>query len=151
MSEPESRPRIFVIAQMPEPLVRALSQDNQLIPKVLEGQNPAQPLVALPECEAVLTRAVFGIPRPILDAMPNLKLVVSLGVGVEKFDQQELRRRGITLLHTPDELTEDVADYAVGLVYAAQRNIVAADRFVRKGAWSLARFGYSRRVSCRHA
>jgi hypothetical protein len=48
---------------------------------------------------------------------------------------------GIAVCHTPDELTEDVADFAVGLMYAAARRIVEADRFVRAGRWSQERMG----------
>jgi lactate dehydrogenase-like 2-hydroxyacid dehydrogenase len=150
MSGLENRPRILVIAQIPEALLNALSRDSDLISHVLEGRDSAS-LRDLPDCEAVLTRAIFGIPEQVLNALPNLKLIVSLGAGIEKFDLADLGRRGIKLLHTPDELTEDVADYAVGLVYAVQRKISAADRFVRSGGWRRGRFGYSRRVSCRHA
>jgi hypothetical protein len=42
-----------------------------------------------------------------------------------------------------------LADFALGLICAAQRKIVAADRFVRKGAWIMRRFGNSRRVTVR--
>lgn len=149
MSGLEKKPRILVIAQIPEALLNALSRDSVLISHVLEGKDSTSSR-NLPDCEAILTRAIFGVPEQVLNALPNLKLIVSLGAGVEKFDLASLRRRGIRLLHTPDELTEDVADYAVGLVYAVQRKISAADRFVRSGSWRRGRFGYSRRVSCRH-
>lgn len=151
MSGLENKPPILVIAQLPEALITALSRDNALTLHVLEGKDAGAPLGDFLRYEAVLTRAIFGISRRVLDAMPNLKLIISLGAGVEKFDLVDLKQRGIELLHTPDELTEDVADYAVGLVYATQRKIAAADRFVRGGHWKNGRFGYARRVSCRHA
>jgi lactate dehydrogenase-like 2-hydroxyacid dehydrogenase len=150
MSDRPTRLRLFVIAQVPQELQRALAVDNDLVLRLMEGTEPGQWPAIPAECTALLTRAVFGIPAALLEKLPNLQLVVSLGAGVEQIDQRELARRGITLVHTPDELSEDVADYVVGMIYATQRNIVAADRFVRSGAWRAGRFGYSRRVcSCR--
>jgi len=143
------RLRLFVIAQVPPELQQALAVDNELVPCLMEGTEPGQWPALQASCTAVLTRAVFGVPAALLARLPNLQLVVSLGAGVEKIDQRELARHGITLVHTPDELTEDVADYVVGMIYATQRKIVAADRFVRSGAWRAGRFGYSRRVSSR--
>ncbi|MDI1294902.1 MAG: 2-hydroxyacid dehydrogenase, partial [bacterium] len=45
------------------------------------------------------------------------------------------RARGIRVSNTPDVLTDDVADLAVGLLYATIRNIAANDALVRSGAW----------------
>ena len=143
-----TRPRLLLIAQIPPALRDALAQDNDLVDHILEGAP--EKLASLPTgFEAIVTRALFGVPPALLDAMPHLRVVVSLGAGTDRIDLDALARRGITLLHTPHELTEDVADYVIGLLYAAQRNIVRADRFVRSGAWATSRFGYSRRVSNR--
>ena len=37
--------------------------------------------------------------------------------------------------NTPDVLTDDVADLAIGLMIATARRMCAADQFVRKGEW----------------
>jgi hydroxypyruvate reductase len=142
------KPVIYVIANVPEALRLALTSEAELEMSVLEGQDDLSAMPP-PDCRIILTRAIFGVPPVILDHLPKLELVLSLGAGLEKIDVTDLQRRGIAMVHTPDELTEDVADYAVGLVYATQRNIVAADRFVRSGNWSQGRFGYSRRISSR--
>jgi hydroxypyruvate reductase len=81
--------------------------------------------------------------------LPGLELVLSLAAGLEKVDVEDFDRRGIAVAHTADEFTEDVADYALGLIFAPQRNVVAADRFVRSGARERARFMTSRRMSNR--
>jgi lactate dehydrogenase-like 2-hydroxyacid dehydrogenase len=139
---------MLVIAQIPPTLREALAVDNDLVDHVLEGARDR--LAAVPsDFEAIVTRALFGVPPEILDAMPRLKAVFSLGAGTDRIDLDALARRRIALFHTPDDLMEDVADDGIGLLYAAQRNIVRADRFVRAGDWARHRFGYSRRVSNR--
>ena len=45
------------------------------------------------------------------------------------------RERGIRITNTPDVLTDDVADLAIGLALAVLRRICEADRFVKNGLW----------------
>jgi lactate dehydrogenase-like 2-hydroxyacid dehydrogenase len=101
------------------------------------------------DARVVVTRPVLGAPPEIMD-LPDLELIISFGVGTDKLDLEKAKQRGITVAITPDELTEDVADFAIGLLYAAQRRIAEGDRFVRAGKWTGARRpGTSRRVSSR--
>lgn len=46
-----------------------------------------------------------------------------------------VRRGGIRVTNTPDVLTDDVADAAIGLALATLRKICGCDRFVRSGLW----------------
>ncbi|KAL0397053.1 UNVERIFIED_CONTAM: Hydroxyphenylpyruvate reductase [Sesamum calycinum] len=45
------------------------------------------------------------------------------------------KERGIRVTNTPDVLTDDVADVAIGLALATLRKICLADGFVRSGQW----------------
>ncbi len=144
------KPEIAVIADLPADLRNALSNDFSLIDTPLEGPN-AIALSALPtHHRAIATRAVLGVPAGLLDVLPQLGLVVSMGAGLDNIDADALAARGVALAFTPDQFTEDVADFALGLIYAAQRKIVEADKFMRSGAWATMRFATSRRVSTRH-
>src|SRR5262249_38126381 len=49
--------------------------------------------------------------------------------------------------NTPDILTEDCADLAIGLMLASARQIVKGDAFVRAGKWAQGPISYGRRVS----
>lgn len=145
----DERPEIAVIAELPEDLRTALARDFQLIHLPLEGAN-AHPVTAIASTvRAVATRAVLGVPPGLLEVLPHLGLVLSLGAGLDNIDVEALAARQIVLAHTPDQFTEDVADFALGLIYAAARNIVAADRFMRSGRWAESRFANGRRVSAR--
>uniref|UniRef100_A0A8R7UPX4 Glyoxylate reductase n=2 Tax=Triticum urartu TaxID=4572 RepID=A0A8R7UPX4_TRIUA len=85
-------------------------------------------------------RAVVAYPgysalAALIDALPSLEIVVSFSVGIDHVDLPKCRERGIRVTNTPDVLTDDVADLAVGLAVAALRRIPQADRFVRAGLW----------------
>lgn len=143
------RGEIVVIGDLPTDVRAALAGAFRLRDHPLEGAAMLA-IADLPrDCRAIATRAVLGVPAGVIEALPNLGLVLSLGAGLDRIDQPALAARGITLACTADQFTEDVADFALGLIYAAQRGIVAADRFTRGGAWLGARFPTTRRVSNR--
>ena len=64
-----------------------------------------------------------------------MELLSVCGVGYDDVDIKAALKRGIRVTHTPDVLTEDVADLAVGLMLASGRSILKGDRFVRAGRW----------------
>ena len=96
---------------------------------------------------AAVTSAKFGFARDIVDALPNLKVISSFGVGYETFDLAQMRSRGIQVGYTPDVLNDCVADTAMGLVINVARRNAQADRFVREGRWLQGHFPLTTRVS----
>ena len=87
------------------------------------------------EFTAAVTDGHTGLPADVMEAMPNLKLVSSFGVGYDAIDADAAAARGIIVTHTPDVLNDEVADTAILLWMAASRRLVAADRWARSGAW----------------
>ena len=88
-----------------------------------------------------------SVPRCLLSQLPNAKVVAVFGVGYDGVDVQAAIEHGIPVTHTPDVLTDDVADLAMGLVLSAGRAIPQADQFVRAGRWPNGPMALSRKVS----
>jgi lactate dehydrogenase-like 2-hydroxyacid dehydrogenase len=84
---------------------------------------------------AVVGNAHHGADAKLIDALPALEIVASFSVGIDRVDLAKCRERGIRVTNTPDVLTDDVADLAVGLAIAVLRRIPQADRYVRAGQW----------------
>lgn len=100
------------------------------------------------------TRAIVGggqlqLGAEMLDRLPALEIVAINGVGYDGLDLDALRARGVRVSTTPDVLTEDVADLAIGLMLAVQRRIAANDALVRRGGWKvpLSRHASGRRIA----
>jgi phosphoglycerate dehydrogenase-like enzyme len=53
------------------------------------------------------------------------------GVGTDAIDLGYAKAHGIKITNTPDVLTTDVADMALGLLLSVARKIPQADQFVR--------------------
>ena len=96
-----------------------------------------------------LTSAMGGASADVLALLPGLQVIVSIGAGSDRFDMDDLDQRGITLRTTPDIMTEDTAECAVALLFAALRNVATNDAFVRRGDWGTARADLGWRVSGR--
>ncbi|WP_193613655.1 2-hydroxyacid dehydrogenase [Nocardioides lijunqiniae] len=84
---------------------------------------------------AVVTSGRFGVDRALMERLPGLTAIVSFGVGYDTTDVAAAMERGVAVSHTPDVLTDCVADTAVGLAIDVMRGLPAADRYVRRGAW----------------
>lgn len=80
---------------------------------------------------------------------PIFEIVAINGVGFDKVDLAEAKRRGFRVSNTPDVLTADVADLALGLVLAQARKLPQADQHVRTGQWLKGDMGLSTRVAGR--
>ncbi|MDZ4392552.1 2-hydroxyacid dehydrogenase [Cypionkella sp.] len=104
-------------------------------------QNPDLSLI-----EAIATSGGAGVATEVIQACPNLKLIAIYGVGYDGIDLSLCAERNIQVTNTPDVLTGDCADLAVGMMLAIARQIPAADHHARSGAWTKASFPLQRRV-----
>jgi lactate dehydrogenase-like 2-hydroxyacid dehydrogenase len=75
--------------------------------------------------------------------LPGLEIVANFGVGYDTIDVAAAKGRGAVVTNTPDVLTEEVADLALGLLLATVRRLPQADRYLRAGAWPNAPFALS--------
>src|ERR1700726_4982146 len=78
-----------------------------------------------------------------LALFPKLEIVAAFGVGYDHVDAAYARDHNIMVTNTPDVLTEEVADIAMGLLIATLREFVKADRYLRAGLWQLQQFPLS--------
>ncbi len=99
------------------------------------------------EVEAVVTGGHNGIPTALMTALPNLRIVAINGVGYDKVDLAVAKARGIRVTNTPDVLTDDVADLAIGLTIMLMRRLHHAHSFVAAGHWPHKDPSLARKVS----
>ncbi len=75
------------------------------------------------------------IDGALFDALPKLEMIANFGVGYDNVDAAEAGRRGLVVSNTPDVLTDEVADLAIGLLIATVRQLPQVDRYLREGKW----------------
>ena len=78
----------------------------------------------------------FGANEQLIQQFPKLKCITNFGVGFDAVAVDYASKKGIQVTNTPDVLTDDVADLAIGLLLSVARSIPEGDRFVREGSLS---------------
>src|SRR3981081_3861280 len=73
--------------------------------------------------------------KTALALFPKRQIVATFGVGYDHVDSTYAREHNIVVTNTPEVLTEEVADVAMGLLIATLREFVKADRYLRSGLW----------------
>ena len=91
---------------------------------------------------AVTYNSVRGDSKT-LARFPKLEIVSAFGVGYDHIDANYAREHNIVVTNTPDVLTEEVADIALGLLIATLREFIKADRYLRSGLWVTQNFPLS--------
>src|SRR5262245_28397661 len=91
-----------------------------------------------PEIRAICTGGHTGgkTDDALMRAFPNLKIVGNFGVGYDSVDAVAAARRGVVVTNTPDVLTEEVADTALGLLLTTVREFNRAEKWLRDGRWA---------------
>lgn len=84
---------------------------------------------------AVATRGDLVCGAEIINALPKLEIIGCYGVGTDGIDFSATRPRGIKVANTPDVLTDDVADLAIGLMISIARLMPQGERHLRAGLW----------------
>lgn len=76
-----------------------------------------------------------AIEGSFLSKFPKLEIISSFGVGYDHIDAKWCGAHGVTVTNTPDVLTEEVADTALGLLLCTVREFPQAERYLRAGKW----------------
>jgi hydroxypyruvate reductase len=116
--------------------------------RLFQSADPARLLAEIgSSIRAVVTGGAHGLSNAVADALPALEIIAINGIGTDAVDLARARAHGVRVTTTPDVLTDDVADLAIGLMLAVSRRICVADRFVRAGSWPSAHLPLSARMN----
>jgi D-3-phosphoglycerate dehydrogenase len=96
---------------------------------------------------AIATRGELGASAELMNSLPKLEVVSVYGVGTDAVNLAHARDNGIRVTNTPDVLSDDVADMAIGLLLSAARLIPRGDAIVRSGQWGKAAMPLVTRVT----
>ena len=76
------------------------------------------------------------IDGALMGKLPRLEILATFGVGYDHVDVAFAAAHGITVTNTPQVLTEEVADTALGLLLNTVREFPQAERYLRAGKWT---------------
>jgi lactate dehydrogenase-like 2-hydroxyacid dehydrogenase len=77
-----------------------------------------------------------GFNATLIDGLPKLEIIALFGVGYDMVSAAYAGMRHVMVTNTPDVLTEEVADTAVGLLINTIRELPRAETWLRTGRWA---------------
>ena len=92
-----------------------------------------------PDVHALIVRSE-KITAEIIDAAPQLKVVVRAGAGYNTIDIAHARAKGVDVMNTPGANSNGVAEEVVALMLADARRLIPADASCRAGKWEKTAF-----------
>lgn len=129
------KPHVLIHSAWYEPAMRRLDE-LAITHHLYEAEDEAAFLAEVaPKCSVIGT--MHYCPASLMDAVPDLKLVLNFGVGYDGVDVAEATRRGVKVVNTPAVLNDCVADMALSLTLGARRHLVQADSYARAGRWPI--------------
>jgi len=88
---------------------------------------------AAQQAEILLMRDQFGrVTAEVMDACPNLKLIVTRSAGHDHINLEAAKARGIVVCNVPDYGAHMIAEHAFGLMLAVARNTCKANERYRQ-------------------
>lgn len=135
----DARARVFVTRRLPEAW-RAPLVDAGLAVDAADADDPLSPAelrARAAGAAALWVQLNDAVDAALLDAAgASLRVVATYSVGTNHVDLAACRARGVTVVNTPDVLTDATADIALALLLAAARRLPEGQRLVAGGGWT---------------
>lgn len=123
---------IFIAGRLHEHAVARIGQAFD----VISAKRADATLLTPADLERIRGIATFTpVDAAFIDALPNLEIIGNYGVGYDGIDAVHAGRKGVMVTNTPDVLTEEVADTAIGLLLNTLREFPKAESWLREGKW----------------
>jgi D-3-phosphoglycerate dehydrogenase / 2-oxoglutarate reductase len=126
---------------------------DELSPKALEifrsrgvevdvqlGLKKADLVRVIADYEGLAVRSATKADKDVIAAAKRLKVIGRAGIGVDNIDIPAATARGIVVMNTPSGNSITTAEHAIALLFAAARQIAAADASTQAGKWEKSRF-----------
>lgn len=84
----------------------------------------------------IITANYVDIIPDVIEAAPNLKYIVVPAVGYEWVDTEYAASKGIATLNCPTFNSQAVAEHAISLLMAVNRNLITGADELRAGKWN---------------
>jgi lactate dehydrogenase-like 2-hydroxyacid dehydrogenase len=127
---------VLLPVPMPPRVLDALASSFR-VHRLWEFSDPEATLTELaPRVRALaIGPGHYRTDAAVMGRFSKLEIVASFGVGYDNVDVRWAAEHGIVITNTPDVLTEEVADTAMGLIVCAVRQLPQAERYLRAGRW----------------
>ena len=132
-------PRVLIADEL-SPRALDIFRSRGVEVDVRVGLKKPELLRVIGEYEGLAVRSATKADKEVIAAAQRLKVIGRAGIGVDNIDIPSATARGIVVMNTPFGNSITTAEHAIALLFAAARQIAAADVSTQAGKWEKNRF-----------
>ena len=130
-----AKPTLLALTHLFSDQMDRLDKDFNVIALYKEPDPEAVMARVKDDVKAILCVIHNPVRAHLIDACPNLEMIVCKSVGFDNVDVAYAQSKNITVANCPDLVTNDTADTAMGLMINISRRFVELDAYTRAGRW----------------
>ena len=88
----------------------------------------------------LIIRSASKVSKEVIDRGKNLQVIGRAGIGVDNIDLKAATSKGIVVMNTPDGNAITTAEHTLAMIFAACRQIPAANQSTQNGKWEKTKF-----------
>lgn len=77
------------------------------------------------------------VSSKVIEALTQCKVIVRYGIGVDNVDLEAAKNKGIPVCNIPDYCINEVADHALSMAFALNRQLPQTNARLRSGVWQI--------------
>ncbi len=104
------------------------------------GLAKAHLLTMIGDYDGLAVRSATKADKDVIAAGTRLKVIGRAGIGVDNIDIPAATAKGVVVMNTPYGNSITTAEHAIALMFAAARQLAAADASTQAGKWEKNRF-----------
>jgi D-3-phosphoglycerate dehydrogenase len=132
-------PKVLIADEL-SPKALELFRDRGVEVDVRVGLTRPELLQIIGDYDGLAVRSATKVNQEVITAAGKLKVIGRAGIGVDNIDVPAATARGILVMNTPFGNSITTAEHALALLFAAAREIAAADASTQAGKWEKNRF-----------
>ncbi len=102
---------------------------------VRDDITPEDLMTTLPAYDGMVVRSRTNVRKDLIDACPNLKVIVRGGAGLDTIDHEYAKSKGIAVMNTPLANSASVAELAIGYMLMLARSLYKASETMKAEKW----------------
>ncbi len=99
------------------------------------GLNTEELIAEIPNYDGLVVRSACKPNADVIAAATNLKVIGRAGIGVDNIDIKAATSKGVVVMNTPFGNAVTTAEHAIAMMFAAARQIPAANAGTQAGEW----------------
>lgn len=99
------------------------------------GLSKDELIKIMPDYDGLVVRSATKPDADVIAAATNLKVIGRAGIGVDNIDIKAATQNGVVVMNTPYGNAITTAEHAIAMMFAAARQIPAANAGTQAGEW----------------